>query len=105
MDDPLLVGGGEAACNLDGRVGRTRNRHRPGRGRLPQRLASEELDDEVVPPLVHARVVDLENVRVGQGDNRFGFPSNRERRPGFPANDSGRTLIATARSRRASRAR
>ena len=74
MDDPLLVGGGEAACNLDGRIGRTRNRHRPGRGRLPQRLASEELHDEVVPPLVHARVVDLENVRVGQRGNRFGFP-------------------------------
>ena len=64
MDDPLVVGGGQAPGHLQGVVGRLADGKGSDLQTLPQRLAFEQLRDEVGRALVVPDVVDGEDVRV-----------------------------------------
>ena len=73
---------------------------------LAQRLAVEQLGDGEADSPCLADVVDRENVRVDDAATAASASrSNRASAFGSTATGSGRTLIATSRSRRVSRAR
>ena len=73
MDDALLVRGGQAVRDLHGVVERLAHRQGAAAQALAQRLAFEQLRDDVGRAVVHADVVHREDVRVIQrrGGSRF----------------------------------
>jgi hypothetical protein len=96
--------GGEAGRDLQAEVRRATRRQRTEIEHRPQRLAVQELRDDV-GRRVSADVEDSEHVRLGKrGDGpRFLLEAALPHRS-LP-NDVGRTLIATSRPRRGSWAR
>ena len=64
VDDPLLVRRGESLRDLDGVVDRLADRERPGEQARPQRLALEQLRDDVRRVVVRPEVVDRRDVGV-----------------------------------------
>ena len=67
-----------------------------------QRLAVEQLHDEVRRARLFANIIQGANVRVRELRNRAGFRSNRSRNSGSHASVGGRILSATVRFRRLS---
>ena len=105
MDDALLVRGGEAVRDLH-RVSfdealRTR-RSRPAVAAQPlaQRLALEQLRDDVRRAVVRADVVDREDVRMIQRRGRARLLLEARQTLGIGGERGGSTLMATSRPRR-----
>ena len=104
VDDPFLVRGREGVADLEpvvhGLARRRRTRDQP----RAQGLAFEQLHGRVGHAFLAAEVEDGQDARVGEGGHRLGFAL--EAREGFAVlRHAGRTLTATVRSSRLSRAR
>jgi hypothetical protein len=67
VDDPLRVGGGQPLRHLHGEPQDLALARGPVRHHLPQRLALEQLRDDVRHALVRTDIEDREDVRVTQG--------------------------------------
>ena len=106
VHDPLLVRRREALRDLQRVADRPARREGPAGEPLAQRLAFEQLRDDVGRAVVRADVVDRQDVRVVQRRRRLRLllESARGAR-GRRRTPPGRTLIATSRSSRVSRAR
>ena len=105
VDDALVVRGGEAAGDLDGVVDGLARRQRRGADARAQRLAFEQLRDDVGRAVVAADVVDGEDVRMIERAGRACFLLEPAQPSASAANDAGSTLIATSRPSRVSCAR
>jgi predicted nuclease with RNAse H fold len=105
VDDPLLVRGGEAVRELDRVLRRLAHGERAARHPRAQRLALEQLRDDVRRAVVRAEVVDRGDVRVIQPASGLRLLLEAPQRSGSLENVAGRTLIATSRLSRESRAR
>jgi hypothetical protein len=104
MDDPFRVSRGKSMGDLDpdfhGRVLGKRARREP----LTQRLTFEQLGDDVVDAVCLADVVEGEDVGVRERSDGPRFALETGRSMSWAKSD-GRTLTATSRPSRVSRAR
>ena len=73
MDDPLPVGSGQALGDLVGVVDGLARRETPARKLRTQRLAFQQLLDDVGRPVMLADVVDDRDVGVVEDPGRTGF--------------------------------
>ena len=73
MHDLLVVRGGQADGDLDADLDRLARRGRSSLEPLPQRLALEQLRHGIGRSLVHADVMNGEDVRVRERRDRLGF--------------------------------
>ena len=73
MNDALLVGGGQAAGRLQRELGGPAGGQRPGREAAAERLAFQQLRNDVRRALVRADVEDRRDVRVVQQAGGLGF--------------------------------
>ncbi len=105
MDDPLLVGGGEAFRDLQRVVDGLLLRNRAGVELPAQRLAFQKLHDGVGDAVLVAEVVDREDVRMRERRDRLRLSLEPRERLGIRRDARGSTLIATSRSSFVSRAR
>ena len=94
VDDPLVVGGGQAARDLHARISTAlRTASGPPVSRLAQGLALEQLRDDVGRALVDADVVDGEDVGDGSGRPAARAScSKRRRRSASPGERDGQDL-------------
>ena len=99
MDDPVVVSGRQGVGNLARKLESFGERNRPPPQALGERLAGNELEDEVPQRvLVVLDAVDRGDARMVQRREDHGPPAGTElRRSSSCANSSGRTLIATSR--------
>jgi hypothetical protein len=105
VDDALVVRGRQAMRDLDRVVDRLPRREASRRKLRAQRLALEQLLDDVGRPVMRPDVVDDRDVGWLSSPAAFASCSNRRRRSASDENDAGSTLIATSRERRGSFAR
>ncbi len=107
MDDPLVVRGGEAGERpAAASAQRFAGGQRPAAQPLAQRLALEQLGDHVRHAVLHADVVDDEQVGVVEGAGGARLLVEAPQRLGVAGlARRGITLIATSRPSRGSRAR
>jgi hypothetical protein len=103
VDDGVLVGAGESLGDRGGDLDGSSPGEPLAGDPLAQGLALEQLGDGVGDIALAADVVNGEEIRVGEGGE--GSRSKRLMRSGSRATASGRTLRATSRPRRESRAR
>ena len=104
MDDPRAMRLVERVGDLNREGQRLIERQRAFRQSLRERLAFEVLHDQIVDAVLVADVVKRADVRMVERSDRFGFALEPLAECGSLARASGRTLIATVRSRRVSRA-
>ncbi len=67
VDDPLVVGGGEAFADPDRELEDAAGSERPAREARPQRVSLEELEDHVGRAVVDPGIEDREQVRIVEG--------------------------------------
>ena len=104
MHDTARVRSVERAGDIDGVVQRLCERERPAFDTRSKRLPFEILEYQVTDALVMADIVNREDVRMVQCGNGSPSRSNRALNAASDAISGGRTLTATVRSRRVSRA-
>ena len=105
VDDPLVVRGGEAVRDLQRVVNDLALRELAARERQAQRLALEQLLDDVGRVVMRADVVDGRDVGVIENARGLGLLLEAPQRSASCEKDGGSTLIATSRPSRGSFAR
>ena len=105
MDEALVVRRRQAARDLHADVDRLAHGQRAARQALAQRLAVEQFRDGVGQAVVRADVVDREDVRVRERGDGLRFALEAREPIGVAREPLGRTLMATSRLSRVSRAR
>ena len=106
MDDAFFVGGGESMRDLQSVVERFAYWNRAAAQALAQGFALEEFGDDVGRAVAGADVEDGQNVGMVQGGGGEGFLFEAAKAVGVERESAcGKTLMATSRLRRESRAR
>ena len=105
MDDAAVVGGREALGDLQGVVDRLASRQRAAVDLVAQRLAFEQLRDDVGRAVLRADVVDGEDVRMVERARGPRLLVETAQPVSVRGKSGGRTLIATSRPSSGSRAR
>ena len=73
MDDPFVVRGREAACDLHAVLDRSPRRERAADQLLAERLAVEQFHDGIGPRPVDSVIVNREDIRMRQRGDRLRF--------------------------------
>ena len=105
VDDPLAVGGGQTIADLHRVLHGLARRQRPVSQPIGKSLTGQQLEDDVRRAIVRADVEDREDVGMVEGSRCPGLVLEAAELVRATAVVVARTLIATSRPRRGSRAR